>query len=52
MNDTVLFDVKDHLAVITLNEPDSMNTFTHSLIAGLTNDLGILCGDDNITGQH
>lgn len=35
MNDELLFEVSDHIAVITLNRPEAMNTMTSGLIEGL-----------------
>ena len=35
MNDELLFEVENHIAIITLNRPEAMNTMTNGLIEGL-----------------
>ncbi|MEX2479429.1 MAG: enoyl-CoA hydratase-related protein [Gammaproteobacteria bacterium] len=36
MSSTVLFDVADHIATITLNQPAKLNAFTDAMLAALT----------------
>ncbi len=44
----VLFEVKDHVATITLNRPDAMNTINAELSAGLMDALRRVRNDDEI----
>lgn len=36
MNDELLYDVADHVATITFNRPDRMNTITPTMLSGLS----------------
>lgn len=46
MNEELLLEVSDHIAVITLNRPDAMNTMTSGLIEGL-GDAYRRCDEDD-----
>lgn len=48
MEDAVLFNVKDHVATITLNRPQSLNSMNDALIDGLHNALDKVERDENI----
>ncbi len=48
MEDAVLFTVKDHVATITLNRPQSLNSMNDALIDGLHNALDKVEQDENI----
>ena len=48
MADEVLLDVKDRVATITLNRPDSMNAINADLSAGLADALSRVNDDDEI----
>ncbi len=48
MEDAVLFTVKDHVAIITLNRPQSLNSMNDALIDGLHNALDKVERDENI----
>ena len=44
----VLFEVKDHIATITLNRPDNRNSMTPDLLAGLRESVDQVRGDPDV----
>jgi len=48
MEQAVLFDVKDHIALITLNRPERRNSFNRALLAGLYDAIDEVTRNDDI----
>ena len=48
MSDTVLYDLRDGVAAITLNRPDAMNSLTVEMKVALRTAVDMAAGDDNV----
>lgn len=48
MNDTVLFEVKDHVAIITLNRPEVGNVINPAMMEGIKESVKRVSEDDDI----
>ena len=48
MSDSVLVDVVDRVATVTLNEPDKRNAISQSMVAGITETFDALEADDGV----
>jgi enoyl-CoA hydratase/carnithine racemase len=46
--ETIEFDVRDHIATITLNRPDQLNSFTQTMTEEVTEAWGIVRNTDDI----
>ena len=46
--DTILYDVKDNLATVTMNRPDSLNGITHTMMRELYECLNIVALDERV----
>ncbi|MEV6815654.1 enoyl-CoA hydratase-related protein [Micromonospora sp. NPDC051296] len=48
MNDHVRYEVRDHVAVVTLNRPEALNAFTDQMESGLIECLDVADADDTV----
>ncbi|HET8763329.1 MAG TPA: enoyl-CoA hydratase/isomerase family protein, partial [Gemmatimonadales bacterium] len=48
--DTLLLDVTDHIALVTINRPDKLNALNATVIRELGEMAGQVAGDDGIHG--
>ena len=48
MYEHILYDVKNHILTITLNRPDRLNAFTHTMIEELIHAFDRADGDDDV----
>ena len=48
MNDTVLFEVKDHIAIITLNRPEVDNVINVPMMEGIKEAVKRVSEDEDI----
>lgn len=48
MADDILYDVSDHVATITLNRPDRMNSFSDGLLGGWAEAITTAAQDDDV----
>ena len=46
--ETIIVEVEDHVALITLNRPDAMNALNQQLLAELAQALGEAQGNDKV----
>ena len=47
-SDELLYDVADHVALLTFNRPDRMNTISHAMLGALTERLLQADADPNV----
>ena len=52
MNDTVLFEVKDHIAIITLNRPEVDNVINVPMMEGIKEAVKRVSEDEAVSYTH
>ena len=45
---TILYEKKDHIAIVTINRPEAMNSFTAEMLTGLEDAFAAFNGDPEL----